>query len=189
MIFTDFQYLEQRICFNKISVPFTSPLSGTVGHEHIRFQGEGHRSIADRRLHMFEGSVRALLCAASSYDLLMHHLVKTMDDNSIKTYFTILITILISISSSYAKFDHHCNVQYDEKNGFQQKANTPVLIRFTIPNKFMDNQKSLAVKVEDNSNENKELLCSLIAIREMSWEECGAADLNKLMDISELKKR
>ena len=33
-------------------MPFTSPLSGTVGHEHIRFQGEGHRSIADRRLHM-----------------------------------------------------------------------------------------------------------------------------------------
>ena len=38
--------------FNKISVPFTSPLSVTVGHERIRFQGEGHRSIADRRLHM-----------------------------------------------------------------------------------------------------------------------------------------
>ena len=33
-------------------MPFTCPLSVTVGHERIRFQGEGHRSIADRRLHM-----------------------------------------------------------------------------------------------------------------------------------------
>ena len=34
-------------------MPFTSLLSVTVGHECIRFQGEGHRLIADRRLHMF----------------------------------------------------------------------------------------------------------------------------------------
>ena len=53
MVFTDFQFLEHRICINKISVPFTSPLSVTVGHLRIRFHGEGHRSIADRRLHMF----------------------------------------------------------------------------------------------------------------------------------------
>ena len=59
MIFTYFQYLEHRICFNKISVPFTSPLSVTVGHERIRFQGKGHRSIADRRLHMLN-SMRQL---------------------------------------------------------------------------------------------------------------------------------
>ena len=57
MIFKDFPILEHWICFNKISVPFTSPLSVTVGHEHIRFQGEGHRSIADRRLHMFTNFV------------------------------------------------------------------------------------------------------------------------------------
>ena len=52
MIFKDFPILEHWICFNKISVPFTSPLSVTVGHLRIRFHGEGHRSIADRRLHM-----------------------------------------------------------------------------------------------------------------------------------------
>ena len=34
-------------------MPFTGPLSVTVGHLRIRFHGEGHRSIADRRLHMF----------------------------------------------------------------------------------------------------------------------------------------
>ena len=32
MVFTDFQFLEHRICINKISVPFTCPLSVTVGH-------------------------------------------------------------------------------------------------------------------------------------------------------------
>ena len=42
-------------------MPFTtSPLSVTVGHERIRFQGEGHRSIADRRLHMFLVGLRAV---------------------------------------------------------------------------------------------------------------------------------
>ena len=48
MIFKDFPILEHRICFNKISVPFTNPLSVTVGHLRIRFHGEGHRSITDR---------------------------------------------------------------------------------------------------------------------------------------------
>ena len=33
---------------------FTSPLPVTVGHLRIRFHGEGHRSIADRQLHMFQ---------------------------------------------------------------------------------------------------------------------------------------
>ena len=53
MIFTDFQFLEHKICFNKISVPFTCQLSVTIGQKRIWFRGEGHRSIADRRLHMF----------------------------------------------------------------------------------------------------------------------------------------
>ena len=53
MIFTDFQFLEHKICINKISVPFTGPLSVTIGQKRIWFRGEGHRSIADRRLHMF----------------------------------------------------------------------------------------------------------------------------------------
>ena len=52
MIIMEFCFLEHRICFNKISVPFTSPLSVTVGHLRIRFHGEGHCSIADRRLHI-----------------------------------------------------------------------------------------------------------------------------------------
>ena len=34
-------------------MPFTGLLSVTVGHLRIRFHGEGHSSIADRRLHMF----------------------------------------------------------------------------------------------------------------------------------------
>ena len=53
MIFTHFQFLEHKICINKISVPFTCLLSVTIGQKRIWFRGEGHRSIADRRLHMF----------------------------------------------------------------------------------------------------------------------------------------
>ena len=34
-------------------MPFTCPLSVTVGHLRIQFHGEGHRSIEDRRLHIF----------------------------------------------------------------------------------------------------------------------------------------
>ena len=35
-----------------MALPFTGPLSVTVGHLRIRFHGKGHRSIADRQLHM-----------------------------------------------------------------------------------------------------------------------------------------
>ena len=44
-------------------MPFTSPLSVTVGHLRIRFHGEGHRSIADRRLHMFK------ICTFGNFDV------------------------------------------------------------------------------------------------------------------------
>ena len=54
MICTDFQFLEHKICINKISVPVTGQLSITIVQKHIWFRGEGHRSIADRRLHMFQ---------------------------------------------------------------------------------------------------------------------------------------
>ena len=51
-------------------MPFTSPLSGTVGHERIRFQGEGHRSIADRRLHMLSKNSKR------SSDLVFQHIAE-----------------------------------------------------------------------------------------------------------------